>query len=75
LKEPEGDEMTMSRSVPVSMIWIFPVGTTKPGELDWVHGIAVDAHGDGYVGDIRGRRVQKFAFEAAAHPLRPAGSR
>jgi hypothetical protein len=43
--------------------------------LAWVHGIAVDAHGDLYLGDIRGKRVQKFAFEPAIRPVRPTGSR
>ena len=63
----------------VKAIWMFPVGPegrdTRPGELNWVHGIAVDAHGDLYLGDIRGKRAQKFAFEAAAPPMAPATSR
>jgi hypothetical protein len=59
----------------VKAIWMFPVGVSKPGDLDWVHGIAVDAHGDLYLGDIRGKRVQKFAFEPAIRPVRPTGSR
>lgn len=44
-------------------LWTFPVGETgkeKPGELNWVHGIAIDADGDLYLGDIMGKRVQKF---------------
>lgn len=32
----------------------------KPGEVDWVHSIAVDRHGNMYLGDIEGRRAQKF---------------
>jgi streptogramin lyase len=59
----------------VKAIWMFPVGVSKPGELDWVHGIAVDAHGDLYLGDIRGRRAQKFAFEPAVRPVRSTSSR
>ena len=35
-------------------------GKEKPGELNWVHSIAVDAKGDVYLGDIIGKRVQKF---------------
>jgi hypothetical protein len=37
-------------------------GTTTPaaGELNWVHAIAEDSHGNLYVGDIIGKRVQKF---------------
>jgi hypothetical protein len=33
----------------------------KPGELDWVHGIAVDSQGNLYFGDIQGKRAQKFS--------------
>ena len=29
--------------------------------VSWVHGMAVSANGDLYLGDIQGRRVQKFA--------------
>ncbi len=32
----------------------------RPGELDWVHGIAADAQGNLYLGDIQGQRAQKF---------------
>jgi len=32
----------------------------QPGEVDWVHGIAVDSNGNLYLGDIQGQRVQKF---------------
>jgi hypothetical protein len=62
----------------VKSIWMFPLGPegrdTQPGELNWVHGIAVDARGDLYLGDIRGKRAQKFAFESAQAP-KPSGSR
>jgi hypothetical protein len=52
----------------VKQLWAFPLGqgaTAKPGELNWVHSIAVDSNGDLYLGDIRGRRAQKFARVAA----------
>jgi DNA-binding beta-propeller fold protein YncE len=32
----------------------------QPGEVDWVHGVTVDSQGSLYVGDIQGKRVQKF---------------
>lgn len=35
-------------------------GREQPGETDWVHAIAMDSKGSLYVGDIKGRRVQKF---------------
>src|SRR5262249_23940431 len=46
-------------------LWTFPLGGVgdapkQPGELIWVHGMAVDSRGDLYLGDIVGRRAQKF---------------
>jgi DNA-binding beta-propeller fold protein YncE len=35
-------------------------GAEKPGELNWLHGIAFDSKGNLYLGDIIGQRVQKF---------------
>lgn len=35
----------------------------KPGEVDWVHSIAVDSHGAIYLGDIQGKRIQKYSIE------------
>jgi len=32
----------------------------RSGEVDWVHAIAVDSRGNLYLGDIQGRRAQKF---------------
>ena len=46
--------------------WHFPSGPdevdmgVKPGELSWVHGLAVDAEGNLYLGDIMGQRAQRF---------------
>ena len=44
----------------------FPKGQHS-GELDWVHAMAVDRQGNLYLGDIQGRRAQKFLR------LEPAG--
>ncbi|NOX55526.1 MAG: hypothetical protein GXP27_14035 [Planctomycetes bacterium] len=47
----------------VLQLWTVPKGVDgreRPGELNWVHGIAVDSKGNIYAGDIIGRRVQKF---------------
>jgi hypothetical protein len=44
--------------------WTIPKGADgaeTPGDLNWVHVIALDAKGDIYAGDIIGKRVQKFA--------------
>ncbi len=35
-------------------------GQEQPGELNWVHGIALDAQENLYLGDITGKRLQKF---------------
>ncbi|MCH2213242.1 MAG: peptidyl-alpha-hydroxyglycine alpha-amidating lyase family protein [Fuerstiella sp.] len=46
--------------------WRFPQGPdevdsgVKPGELSWVHGLAIDLHGNLYLGDIMGQRAQRF---------------
>ena len=37
-----------------------PTPPGKTGELDWVHGIAVDSQGNLYLGDIQGQRAQKL---------------
>jgi DNA-binding beta-propeller fold protein YncE len=44
-------------------LWVFPKGADgqeKPGELNWVHAVAVDAQGSLYLGDINGKRAQRF---------------
>lgn len=32
----------------------------KPGEVDWVHAVAVDSQRNLYLRDIQGKRAQKF---------------
>jgi DNA-binding beta-propeller fold protein YncE len=47
----------------VRQIWTFPKGEDgkeKPGDLNWVHAIAVDSGGHLYLGDINGKRAQRF---------------
>ncbi len=44
-------------------LWTVPKGADgreRPGECNWAHGVAVDPTGTIYVGDIAGRRAQKF---------------
>ena len=53
--------------------WFVPLGVegkNKPGELTWVHGIAIDAKGNIYAGDILGERAQKFARRIVRLPLK-----
>lgn len=42
-----------------------------PGEVDWVHGIAMDQQGFLYLSDIQGKRAQKFQAPAAIPPPLP----
>ena len=47
----------------VLLHWTLPKGEDdheKPGELNWLHSIALDSKGNIYLGDIIGKRVQKF---------------
>lgn len=37
-------------------------GAEKPGELNWVHALAFDSCGNLYLGDIVGKRLQKFSL-------------
>ncbi|NLE36855.1 MAG: 6-bladed beta-propeller [Pirellulaceae bacterium] len=62
---PPKDQILMrfSRCGKALQLWTAPKGKDneeKPGELNWVHGIAVDSKGNLYVADIMGKRVQKF---------------
>ena len=44
-------------------LWTLPKGQDdheQPGEVNWLHAIAFDSKGNVYLGDIIGRRVQKF---------------
>lgn len=36
-------------------------GLERPGELNWVHAMAIDSRGNLYAGDIIGKRAQKFS--------------
>lgn len=62
---PPPDQIVMKLSLQGQVLLRVPLTKTttppgKTGELDWVHGIAVDAQGNLYLGDIQGRRAQKF---------------
>jgi NHL repeat-containing protein len=44
-------------------LWTMPKGEDgkeNPGDVNWLHALAVDSKGDIYVGDIIGKRAQKF---------------
>ena len=47
----------------VLQLWTTPKGVDgaeQPGDLNWVHGVALDSQGNIYAGDIIGKRAQKF---------------
>ncbi len=69
---PPKDQLFMrfDPSGKVHQLWTLPLcpeGKEKPGEVNVVHGIAVDTKGNVYLGDVNGKRVQKFV------PLPPGG--
>ncbi|MEQ1828022.1 MAG: peptidyl-alpha-hydroxyglycine alpha-amidating lyase family protein [Pirellula sp.] len=65
---PPKDQIVMKLDTTGRVVswWGFPKGPdladagAKPGELAWVHGLAVDKKGNLYLGDIMGQRAQKF---------------
>lgn len=62
---PPKDQIVMKFAADgrVLELWTFPKGEDgkeKPGELNWVHAIAVDSSGALYLGDINGKRAQRF---------------
>ena len=55
--------MKFSPSGKLLQLWTVPKGADgeeQPGEVNWLHAIAVDSQGNIYAGDIQGRRAQKF---------------
>jgi hypothetical protein len=62
---PPKDQVFMKFSTQGKLLQLWTVpkardGLERPGELNWVHGIAEDSRGNLYVGDIIGKRAQKF---------------
>ncbi|HPO12413.1 MAG TPA: peptidyl-alpha-hydroxyglycine alpha-amidating lyase family protein [Candidatus Hydrogenedentes bacterium] len=62
---PPKDQLVMKFNTDGKLLelHLFPKGDDgqeKPGELNWVHGIALDAQGNLFLGDINGKRLQKF---------------
>ena len=40
-------------------------GEERPGDLNWVHGLAVDSKGTIYAVDLKGKRARKFVRRRA----------
>lgn len=65
LATPPKDQLVMRLDPDgrVRQLWTFPkgeLGQERPGELNWVHTMDVDPDGVLYMGDVQGRRAQKF---------------
>ena len=82
---PPKDQIVMRLTTDFQVLswWTFPfqpdVKQMKPGDLNWVHAVAVDDEGNLYLGDVQGSRIQKFwkqdATTVTPPPLaRPAPS-
>jgi hypothetical protein len=70
LATPPKDQLVMKLDTEgrLKQLWVFPKGENgkeRPGDLNWVHSIAVAADGTLYLGDVQGKRVQKFAAVGA----------
>jgi peptidylamidoglycolate lyase len=65
LATPPKDQMVMKFDTEgrLKQMWGFPKGENgkeKPGDLNWVHSMAVGSDGSLYFGDVQGKRAQKF---------------
>lgn len=63
---PPKDQLIMKFNTDGKLLQLFTFpkgedGKEAPGELNWVHCIALDSKGNVYLGDIMGKRLQKFA--------------
>jgi DNA-binding beta-propeller fold protein YncE len=62
---PPRDQIVMKFNTAGKLLQLFTVpmgidGLERPGEVNWVHAIAVDSRGNLYLGDIKGRKAQRF---------------
>jgi hypothetical protein len=62
---PPRDQVCMKFTREGKLLQLFTIpkgldGLERAGEVNWVHAIAVDSGGNLYLGDIVGRRAQKF---------------
>ena len=65
LGAPPKDQILMKLNTEGRVLehWTFPLGESgneRPGELNWVHAVAVDSKGNVYMGDIKGQRIQRM---------------
>lgn len=67
---PPRDQIFMKFNTSGKLLQLFALpkgfdGLERPGEVNWVHAIAFDSTGNMYLGDIIGRRAQKFVLRPA----------
>jgi hypothetical protein len=67
---PPNDQLFMKFSAAGKMLQLWSVpkgedGKERIGELNWVHGMALDSKGNIYAVDIKGQRAQKFVVAEA----------
>jgi hypothetical protein len=51
-----------TRGNPV-LVWTLPMAVVffgKPGEVNWLHSVAIESKNNFYLGNIQGCRAQKF---------------
>jgi DNA-binding beta-propeller fold protein YncE len=65
---PPKDQIFMKFNPQGKLLQLFALpkgldGLERPGEVNWVHAIAVDSRGNLYLGDIIGKRAQKFVLQ------------
>lgn len=65
---PPRDQLVMkfAPSGRALQLWTIPKGVDgkeQPGDVNWLHAVAEDSHGNLYLGDIIGQRAQKFTLQ------------
>jgi hypothetical protein len=68
---PPKDQVFMRFDTSGKLLQLFTLpkgidGLERPGEVNWVHGMAFDSAGNMYLGDIIGKRAQKFVLRLPA---------
>lgn len=69
LATPPKDQLFMKFDAEgrLKQLWVIPKGD-KPGEVNWIHSMAVAADGSIYFAEVQGKRAEKFVPVGAAAP-------
>jgi len=65
---PPKDQLVMKFATDglIKQVWTIPKGkdgAEQPGDVNWLHAVAEDSKGNLYLGDIIGKRAQKFVLQ------------